>query len=185
MHGNMHTLGYFSADACVGTPPRKFDLIVDTGSSLTAFPCSGCSHCGSHDGGNRFSEAASSTSEACHSGSCSYSVGYTEGSSIRGRIVYDHFWFGSESGRRPVRAAFGCQTYESGLFYGQMADGIVGFSQRSQHGGTLFDYMRSALHSPDVFSICLSEEEGALVLGGTVPAGLEATWVPFRCGTRG
>ena len=29
MHGNMHTLGYFSADACVGTPPRKFDLIVD------------------------------------------------------------------------------------------------------------------------------------------------------------
>jgi hypothetical protein len=69
MKGNMHTLGYFSADACVGTPPRRFDLIVDTGSSLTAFPCSDCTHCGAHQHpgahGMRFSEDESSTSEAC------------------------------------------------------------------------------------------------------------------------
>ena len=46
LQGNLHTLGYFSATLCVGTPLRKFDLIVDTGSALTAFPCESCTHCG-------------------------------------------------------------------------------------------------------------------------------------------
>ena len=26
--GNLHTLGYFAADICVGTPPKSFNLIV-------------------------------------------------------------------------------------------------------------------------------------------------------------
>lgn len=99
LHGNLHTLGYFSADVCVGTPARTFDLIVDTGSSLTAFPCEDCSHCGAHMHGNqrgaRFSFSASSSSELCHLGSCSYSTVFTEGSSIRGRIIFDSFWLGS------------------------------------------------------------------------------------------
>ncbi|KAL3915331.1 MAG: hypothetical protein SGPRY_007267 [Prymnesium sp.] len=225
LHGNLHTLGYFSADVCVGTPARTFDLIVDTGSSLTAFPCEDCSHCGAHmhgtQRGARFSDAASSSSELCHLGSCSYSTVFTEGSSIRGRIIFDSFWLGSaqlpelseNESRRPVRAAFGCQTYESGLFFEQEADGIIGFSQHSQHGGTLFDYIRREVrrciymhalldlltsmmplrvartadaellwHSPNVFSICLSAEVGALVMGGSIPSTLEAGWIPFTGG---
>lgn len=136
-----------------------------------------------------------------------------------------------------MRAAFGCQTYESGLFFEQEADGIIGFSQRSQHGGTLFDYIRREVrrciymhalldlltsseslrsvgerrehalslansrfgavmplrvartadaellwHSPNVFSICLSAEVGALVMGGSIPSTLEAGWIPFTGG---
>ena len=65
LHGNLHTLGYFSADVCLGTPSQKFDLIVDTGSALTALPCAGCSHCGTHRHGTsssaRFAESTSST----------------------------------------------------------------------------------------------------------------------------
>jgi len=38
LEGNLNTLGYFSAEVCTGSPPRSFDLIVDTGSALTAFP---------------------------------------------------------------------------------------------------------------------------------------------------
>ena len=68
MAGNMHTLGYFSATVCVGSPPLKFDLIVDTGSSLTALPCADCTQCGDHRHGlvsrARFDEAGSSTAEA-------------------------------------------------------------------------------------------------------------------------
>jgi hypothetical protein len=68
MEGNLHTLGYFSATVCVGSPPRKFDLIIDTGSALTALPCESCPHCGTHNHGStagaRFSEKASSTSSA-------------------------------------------------------------------------------------------------------------------------
>ena len=54
LEGNLHTLGYFSAEICVGTPPRTFDLIADTGSALMAMPCAGCSHCGHHKTGARF-----------------------------------------------------------------------------------------------------------------------------------
>ena len=56
----------------------------------------------------------------CDGGRCGYSVSYTEGSSIRGHLVYDSFSFGSaDGGERRVRASFGCQTYESGLFQSQ------------------------------------------------------------------
>mgnify|MGYP002632318142 CR=1 FL=1 len=159
LHGDLHTLGYFSADLCVGSPGRVFDLIVDTGSALTALPCQDCGHCGIHrhpgHNGARFSEKDSSTAErvscsrpvegmnSCHNcdnGACGYGVSYTEGSSIRGRLMLDQFWFAKPGGgRQGVRASFGCQTYESGLFNSQVADGITGFSQvlllRLKHRG--------------------------------------------------
>ena len=181
LEGNLNTLGYFSADVCVGTPSKLFDLIVDTGSALTAFPCSDCPHCGAHQHskspGSRFDIVKSTTASkvecshppagmhcrSCDAGACSYGVSYTEGSSIRGKLVEDVFHFGSEIGPVHVRGAFGCQTYESGLFYSQVADGISGFSQASTYGPTLFDYLRTGTSAPNVFSICLSEETGANV----------------------
>ncbi len=41
-----HGYGTHYADVWVGTPPQRQTVIVDTGSSLTAFPCSGCNDCG-------------------------------------------------------------------------------------------------------------------------------------------
>ena len=205
LEGNLNTLGYFSAEVCVGTPARSFDLIVDTGSALTAFPCSDCQHCGEHKHasvpGARFDPAHSTSARTvdcsqpppgmhCRScgsgGTCEYGVSYTEGSSIRGRLVEDSFWFGQAETPSPrnVRATFGCQTYESGLFYSQVADGISGFSQADTYGPTLFDYMRLATDAPDVFSMCLDETHGALVLGASVPAALHASalWIPYTGG---
>ena len=46
--GALHTLGYYSTDVCLGVPGKRYDLIIDTGSSITAVPCSGCRQCGSH-----------------------------------------------------------------------------------------------------------------------------------------
>ena len=205
MQGNLHTLGYFSAYVCAGTPEKKFDLIVDTGSSLTAMPCQDCSHCGAHRhqsySNARFDTSRSSSYQAvtCHSpphgmgvcrtcdkDQCGYSVSYTEGSTIRGRIVSDHVWFAAAATGKvaPVRCTFGCQTYESGLFNSQVADGITGMSQGQSYGPTLFDYMREGTKSPNVFSMCLSETVGAMVLGGTVPPSLKASahWIPYSGG---
>jgi hypothetical protein len=40
---------YFYATVGFGTPMRHFDLIVDTGSTITYVPCSNCgSNCGKH-----------------------------------------------------------------------------------------------------------------------------------------
>lgn len=43
-------LGYYFVNLYVGDPPQKQTVIVDTGSELTAFPCSDCpaGDCGNH-----------------------------------------------------------------------------------------------------------------------------------------
>lgn len=202
LEGNLHTLGYFSADICIGSPQRKFDLIVDTGSSLTALPCTNCGHCGRHQHssspGTRYDTSSSKgaaefscshppagmrSCRTCDNGKCGYGVSYTEGSSIRGHLVSDTVWFAHGPSRVGVKAAFGCQTYESGLFYSQVADGITGFSMGLSYGPTLFDYFRSSTHSLDIFSMCLSEEVGAMVLGGRLPAESSSyPWIPYHGG---
>jgi len=38
--------GYFYAALALGSPPQLFDVIVDTGSTITYVPCNDCQHCG-------------------------------------------------------------------------------------------------------------------------------------------
>lgn len=39
---------YYSTRLWIGTPPQRFALIVDTGSTVTYVPCSTCEQCGNH-----------------------------------------------------------------------------------------------------------------------------------------
>jgi hypothetical protein len=90
--------GTHYADLWCGTPPQRQTVIVDTGSSVTAFPSSGCTGCGVPDYhiDKLFSEADSDTFEKltcdeCLKGHCSssgstgdeckISMSYQEGSS--------------------------------------------------------------------------------------------------------
>eukprot|EP01051_Picozoa_sp_SAG22_P021092 SAG22_NODE_4521_length_1245_cov_1.982548_1_plen_218_part_00 len=86
--GNTEPLGYYAATLHVGTPGQPLTVIVDTGSSRMAVPCTGCSRCGSHTN-PYFAPAESSSfvdlrSSGCR---CTYSVSYVEGSSISGFLV--------------------------------------------------------------------------------------------------
>ena len=191
LNGNLKTLGYFAANVCLGADHKTFSLIVDTGSSLAAMPCSDCSGCGHHKTGARFDPSRpGATSVDCHhppsnmhcsscgTGSkCGYSVSYTEGSSISGYMVQDKLHLSSDQGEKAIDATFGCQTRETGLFHSQQADGIVGFSNSAAYGPTFMDRLVSGLHAPNVFSMCLSEEVGAMVMGGAIPDDLEASWI--------
>ena len=56
--GELHTLGYYAINVCVGSPPRPYNLIVDTGSSVTALPCASCTQCGTHETKRRASPHA-------------------------------------------------------------------------------------------------------------------------------
>lgn len=39
---------YFYAQLLLGTPPKAYATIIDTGSSITYIPCSKCQQCGTH-----------------------------------------------------------------------------------------------------------------------------------------
>jgi hypothetical protein len=82
-------------DLWCGSPPQRQTVIVDTGSGVTAFPCSGCTDCGApkYHIDELFDETASSTfrhnscdggclasKSVCQSSECHISMSYAEGS---------------------------------------------------------------------------------------------------------
>eukprot|EP00743_Colponemidia_sp_Colp-15_P008523 GILK01009271.1.p1 GENE.GILK01009271.1~~GILK01009271.1.p1 ORF type:complete len:558 (-),score=40.79 GILK01009271.1:325-1962(-) len=184
LYGTVETLGYYYTDIWVGTPPQRQSVIVDTGSSLLAFPCSGCSQCGTHLD-KPFNTSASSTAKfvdcrpeyrcsSCGaSNTCGYYQGYSEGSTLAGVYMYDRVFLGDTyEPNSDVNVTFGCHTRESGLFVSQKADGILGLayaSHGSQHFPTIIDALteKRADVNKDVFSLCLSAAGGGLfVVGG-------------------
>ena len=97
-------------------------------------------------------------------------------------MVQDEVHLASDHGKTSIKPAFGCQTLETGLFNSQVADGIVGFSPSGGYGRTLHDTIVAEKGVHNVFSMCLSETVGALVLGATInEARLPAAtkWIPF------
>ena len=99
--------GTHYVDLWVGTPGQRQTLIVDTGSGVTAFPCSGCADCGTgHHVDDFFDESKSSSYEklpcnACKRGSCSssgkeckISMSYQEGSSWYAFEAKDQVYIG-------------------------------------------------------------------------------------------
>ena len=63
--------GTHYVDLWVGTPGQRQTLIVDTGSGVTAFPCSACSDCGKgHHVDKNFDESKSSSYQKVRCGSC-------------------------------------------------------------------------------------------------------------------
>ena len=82
----------------VGMPAQRQSLIVDTGGHYTAFPCSGCSNCGSHTDEYwnpknsttvKISECAGNTSTAIDSSKCIITQSFVEGSGWKGYEVTD------------------------------------------------------------------------------------------------
>ena len=93
LHGSTKR-GYYSINVCFGTPSHAFELVVDTGSFMTAVPCINCKTCGEHTHARRFNANASSTARDCHKNtsrthnSCgSYRMQYVEGSTISTEVA--------------------------------------------------------------------------------------------------
>ncbi|KAL3933425.1 MAG: hypothetical protein SGBAC_010403 [Bacillariaceae sp.] len=102
-----HGYGTHYIDLWCGTPPQRQTVIVDTGSGVTAFPCSACSDCGApkYHVDQYFNEGESSTfskvdCNGCMKGTCSnnkecrITMSYQEGSSWTAYEARDHCYVG-------------------------------------------------------------------------------------------
>ena len=147
LSGDIMSHGYFSAEITVGTPPQRFSLIVDTGSSITAVPCAECARCGEHANpkfrpthSHTFARVGCEQREygctSCHDRACAYHVAYQEGSSYSGYLATDVVRLGAGGACAALRFAFGCATAESGHFRSQQADGIMGLAS-TRHASRL------------------------------------------------
>jgi Xylanase inhibitor N-terminal len=147
--------GTHFANVWVGFPtPQRKTVIVDTGSHYTAFPCTGCTRCGSHHHTDPYFRPELSTTfhqlqcgecrdgVICENGRCLFHQAYTEGSSWEAVQVRDRFFCGGtdvldsanpDDQQYAIDFMFGCQISMTGLFITQLADGIMGMSA---HPGT-------------------------------------------------
>ncbi|CAE8601259.1 unnamed protein product [Polarella glacialis] len=184
IYGNVNAYAYYFTDILVGSPkPQLTSVIIDTGSHLLGFPCTGCEHCGNHlepaidmslSTTARWLGCGGGCRGSCEEGKCAYSEGYSEGSHIRGHWFEDYVELGdSISKNPPVRVTMGCHTSENNLFYTQRANGIMGLAPSSYHHPsqstpTILDELFQDKKSVDssVFSICLAQWGGLLTVGG-------------------
>ncbi|CAI0405662.1 unnamed protein product [Linum tenue] len=170
--------GYYTTQLWIGTPPQKFSLIVDTGSTVTYVPCSTCEQCGNHED-PKFAPELSLTYEPmkctmeCNCDVenvfCTYERQYAEMSTSSGVLGGDLFSFGNDSGLDPQRAVFGCENVETGDLYTQHADGIMGLGRGDL---SVVDQLVDKGVINDSFALCYGGMEvggGAMVLGSISP----------------
>lgn len=149
--------GTHYVDLWVGCPPQRQTVIIDTGSSQTAFPCTGCDNCGASSHTDGLFRQAESTcyrevtcEEGCEPGQCRnhtttgkpychMSAHYVEGSSWQATKSVDKAYTGGnhlavdwkEEDETGFDFRFGCQTSLQGQFITQLEDGIMGLSMDS------------------------------------------------------
>ncbi|KAK9067021.1 hypothetical protein SSX86_014345 [Deinandra increscens subsp. villosa] len=178
LHDDLLLNGYYTTRLWIGSPPQRFALIVDTGSTVTYVPCSTCEQCGKHQD-PKFDPELSSTYKSvkcnidctCDNNrdQCIYERRYAEKSSSSGVLGEDIVSFGNQSDLPPQRAVFGCENRETGDLYSQHADGIMGLG----HGDlSIVDQLVESGVISDSFSLCYGGMDvggGAMVLGGISP----------------
>lgn len=168
-------------------------MIVDTGSGVTAFPCSECNKCGVPDYhiDRLFSGMDSSTYRKlkcneclkgdCRHEQCSMGMSYAEGSSWHAYEVSDLCYIGgphdvpvlTDSGGDdldPFHAKafafdlkFGCQTSITGLFVQQLADGIMGMDVAEP--AFWWQMYNAGKISRKAFSMCFSRSDHVSKMG--------------------
>ncbi|GAQ78166.1 Eukaryotic aspartyl protease family protein [Klebsormidium nitens] len=190
--GSTIPLGYYFAEIALGTPPQRFQMIVDTGSAIMYVPAKECVSCGRGHESPPYDHGASSTyslllcSAATCAGStpatcpspdspCLYQQHYSEGSSTSGTVAIDVLWLPGVTGASKIM--FGCETRETGLLYTQAADGIIGLGRGP---GSIIAQLAQQRAVEDAFSLCFGGVEGggAMVFGsvGVLPG---TVWVPM------
>ncbi|XP_065856505.1 aspartic proteinase 36 isoform X2 [Euphorbia lathyris] len=170
----------------LGSPPRVFNVQIDTGSDVLWVTCSSCSNCPQSSGLgvqlNYFdttssstagpvpcshpicTSAAQTTAAECppQSNQCSYSFQYGDGSGTSGYYVSDTFYFDAVLGESLVAnssaaVVFGCSTYQSGDL-SKPDKAVDGIFGFGQGDLSVISQLSKHGVTPRVFSHCLKGE---------------------------
>lgn len=166
------TIAEYVMSLSLGTPPQKFDVVVDTGSDLVWVQCAPCVQC-FQEVDAVFNPAQSSSYQSltcsnavCNdlggnldtcSPNCQYTYGYSDQSSTSGDFSTETVTLSTTSGSSQaiLNFAFGCGHSNQGTF--SSTDGLVGLGQ----GSVSFSSQLGSLFG-DKFSYCLVAREQAL-----------------------
>lgn len=176
-------IGLYFTKIKLGSPPREFNVQIDTGSDILWVSCSSCSNCPQLSGLgidlDFFDSASSSTAYtvscsdqvcasiirssgtrcAAHSNQCGYSFQYGDGSGTSGYYVTDLLHFDTVMGasmfaNSSAPIIFGCSTYQSGDLT-QPDRAIDGIFGFGQQELSVISQLSSRGITPKVFSHCL------------------------------
>ncbi|KAG2686426.1 hypothetical protein I3843_09G005500 [Carya illinoinensis] len=197
-----YVVGLYFTKVKLGTPPKEFNVQIDTGSDILWVTCNSCSDCPQSSGLgvqlNLFDAASSSTArlvpcsdpmctsalqtsstQCSQSNQCSYSFQYGDGSGTSGSYVSDALYFDMVLGQSYIvnssaTVVFGCSTYQSGDLTktDKAVDGIFGFGPGDL---SIISQLSSRGITPKVFSHCLKGDGnggGILVLGEILEPGI-------------
>ncbi|KAL6145681.1 hypothetical protein ACLB2K_056366 [Fragaria x ananassa] len=190
-----YLVGLYFTKVKLGSPPKEYNVQIDTGSDILWITCSACSDCPQtsglgiqlnlYDSGSSAtagliscsdpicsSAVQTSVTECSESNQCSYTFQYGDGSGTSGYYVSDALYFDMIMGQSfmansSAAIVFGCSTYQSGDLTktDKAVDGIFGFGQGALSVISQLSYRGI---TPKVFSHCLKGDGnggGILVLG--------------------
>lgn len=182
--------GEYFMDVFIGTPPKHFSLILDTGSDLNWLQCSPCEDCYEQVGPKYDPSTSSSysaipcssaqcglvappgpetTADRCSnsSSSCRYFYWYGDRSNTTGDLSWETFSVNVTGRRGPLRVPrviFGCGHANRGLFHG--AAGLLGLGR----GQLSFASQLRELYSHK-FSYCLVDRDSNASVSSTLVFG--------------
>ena len=181
VYGNLTDLMYYYVDVYVGDPnnPSKQSLIIDTGSTITWFPCQGYwRKCGKHILPQfELTKSSSAKILKCQNHDCEWSINnewkfisaYNEGSKYEGFYVNDYFQFTSNNNKAQVpKFTFGWVNKETNLFLTQEANGILGLGpvKRKNFKPIFYSYYEDGFIDKLQFSLLFGKNGGMIYFGG-------------------
>ncbi|XP_042512191.1 aspartic proteinase 36-like isoform X2 [Macadamia integrifolia] len=186
-NSNPADVGTYYTKLAIGSPPKDYYVLVDTGSDILWVNCVECTKCPTKSSlglelktydpkASATGELVTCNQEFCYLASenpvprcndnlsCVYGVEYQDGSSTTGYYVRDVIQYGQVSGNQKTipsngTVVFGCGAVQSGDIGSSDAtlDGILGFGQTNT---SMISQLASAGKVRRMFAHCLSGTKG-------------------------
>ena len=181
VYGSAFKINYYYSNLYLGEKMHKQGYILDTGSTITTATCgSKCTHCGLHINPHYDSEnlddkiilcsdpLCKQVTNNCQSSrrpkDCSFTISYSEGSSLTGVYIYETIRFGNDyKNKKGYKIPIGCTTDENHLFFTQDANGIMGLANTENNFIEIL-YKNGAINN-SIFSLCFAQLGGLFNIG--------------------